>query len=73
MPGMPIYCGCPAGTAPRPIRVRVTGKPVRSASSVSSCEAAGPELITPPPAYKIGFLAVAISLGGFLESPKSRP
>ena len=49
MPTMPRNCGSEAGKAPRPIRVSVQGKPVRRMSSVSSCEAAGPELMTPPP------------------------
>ena len=49
MPTMPSDSGSDAGKAPRPIRVCVQGKPVRRTNSVSSCEAAVPELTTPPP------------------------
>ena len=49
MPTMPSHSGREAGKAPRPIKVEVTGKPVRSTSSRSSLLASGPELMMPPP------------------------
>ncbi len=49
MPSMPRNCCDEAGKAPRPISVEVTGAPEMRASSISSCDAAGPELMTPPP------------------------
>ena len=50
MPSMPRNCLSDAGKTPRPITVSVTGKPVMRAKSVNSCDAAVPELTTPPPA-----------------------
>ena len=49
MPTMPSQAGSEAGNAPSPIRVEVTGAPVRAASSRRARLAFGPELITPPP------------------------
>ena len=60
MPNMPRYRGSEAGNAPSPITVNVHGKPVRRTNSVSSCEAAGPELMIPPPQYRMGRLAAAM-------------
>ena len=61
MPNIPNQASPEAGYAPRPIRVDVTGAPVSSASSRSAALAAGPELMMPPPVYKIGALALAIN------------
>ena len=49
MPSMPSHFSSEAGKAPSPIRVEVTGAPVRAANSRSSAEALGPALMTPPP------------------------
>lgn len=49
MPSMPSHCGLDAGKAPVPIKVEVTGAPVIFASSRSNSDAAGPELMIPPP------------------------
>ena len=49
MPSMPRKPGWLAGSAPRPISVLVQGNPVASTRRRSASEAAGPELITPPP------------------------
>ena len=52
---MPKNCGSFPGKAPKPCSVDVIGKPVSDTISRSKRVACGPELITPPPVYKIGF------------------
>ena len=59
MPGMPRCSSWESGNAPRAISVVMTGIWVSSASMASSADALA--LMTPPPTYRTGRLASAIS------------
>jgi len=61
IPSIPKNCGSFPGKAPRPWSVDVIGNPVNETNSLSNLVAFGPELITPPPVYKIGFEDFLIS------------
>ncbi|MNS72823.1 hypothetical protein D3C72_1062430 [compost metagenome] len=49
MPSMPTNFGSDAGNAPNPISVSVHGACSRCTSCVNASQAAGPELMSPPP------------------------
>ena len=57
------------GKAPKPCKVDVIGNPISLTNSLNESLALGPELITPPPVYITGFLALEIKFKSSSISP----